>query len=366
MKITDLEAVVVSLPRTDTLVTSYSAATGEGATGATTVVVRLHTDAGLTGIGQTAVAPRSYGETAEGIHANILTHLAPAVVGENPLDIERLADKMHKALPDHWSSHAGVEFALWDLKGKALGVPVYQLLGGKVREGVDLMGFVHHGTPEAMAADATATLAQTPFPVLKMKIGLDPADDVQRYRAVARAVEGKAVIQVDGNAGYTLDQAQPALAQMEACGALGIIEQPVARWADMAVLARRLYTPLMADEAIYPPADALEVVRQKVASVALMKITKHGGILNVWKMASIFDAAGLDLSIAIYYDVIAVAAAHLAAALPCARWPSPFTDLQDTILTEPFEPEGLLLRVPEKPGLGVDLDMNKVERYRVA
>lgn len=360
MKITDLEVMVVSLPRTDALTTSYSTATG-----ATTVLVRLHTDNGLTGIGQTAVAPRSYGETAEGIQANILTHLAPAVTGEDPRNVERLVDRMERALPDHWSSHAGVEFALWDLKGKALGVPVYQLLGGKVREGVDLMGFVHHGTPEAMAADATATLDATPFPVLKMKIGLDPDADVRRYAAVAQAVEGRAVIQVDGNVGYTLDQALPALTRMEACGALGVVEQPVARLADMAILARHLSTPIMADEAIYPPADALEVIREKAASVALMKITKHGGILNVWKMGSIFHAAGFDLSIAIYYDVIAVAAAHLAAALPNARWPSPFTDLNDTILAEPFEPEGLLLRVPEKPGLGVDFDMDKVQRYRV-
>ena len=216
-----------------------------------------------------------------------------------------------------------------------------------------------------MATEAAATLAKTPFPVLKMKVGLNPEDDVKRYAAVANAVQGQAVIQVDGNAGYTIDQALPALAQMEACGSLGIVEQPVARWADMANLARLLFTPLMADEAIYPPADAVEVVRQKVASVALMKITKHGGILNVWKIASIFEAAGLDLSIAIYYDIIAVAAAHLAAAIPCARWPSPFTHLNDTILTEPFEPEGLLLRVPERPGLGVELDMDKVARYRI-
>lgn len=361
MRIAHLEATVVSVPRTDALTTAYATATG-----AITVVVRLFTDEGLVGVGQTAVAPRSYGETAEGIQANIRTHLAPAVMGESPLAIEYLMQKMARALPAHWSSHAGVEMALWDLKGKALGVPVYQLLGGKVREGVDLMGFVHHDAPEVMAAEAEATLAETPFPVLKMKIGLEPRADVRRYAAVAEAVRGQAVIQVDGNAGYTLDQALPALAQMETQGALGTVEQPVARLADMAILAQRLSAPVMADEAIYAPADALDIVRHRAASVALMKITKHGGILNVWKIASIFGAAGLDLSIAIYYDLIAVAAAHLAAAVPCARWPSPYTYLDDTLLTEPFVPETLLLRVPEKPGLGVELDMDKVARYTIA
>ena len=360
MKIVEVTTTIVSLPRSATLTTSY----GSG-NSATTVLVELGTDEGVTGIGQTAVAPRSYGETAEGIAVNIHTHLAPAVVGENPLDIERLNRKLQAVLPHHWSSHAGVEMALWDLKGKALGTPLHQLLGGRLRPGLTLMGFVHHDTPERMAAEADRTLNQTPFPVLKMKIGLDPREDVERYRAVAEAVAGRAVIQADGNTGYSLHQAIPALTAMEEIGALGAVEQPVARLEDMAELARRLDTPVMADEAIYPPEDAIEVVRRKAATVALMKITKHGGMLNVAKIGAIFEAAGLSLSIAIYYDLIAVAAAHLAAALPCVTWPSPFTDLQDTILTEPFEPEGLALAAPTGPGFGVAFDPAKVRHYSV-
>lgn len=360
MKITDVRTTVVSIPRSATLTTSY------GSTGAAiTVVVELFTDVGLTGFGQTAVAPRSYGETAEGIAVNIQTHLAPAVIGESPFDIERLIAKLQAVLPDHWSSHAGVEFALWDLKGKALGVPVYQLLGGKVRDGVDLMGFVHDDTPERMAAEARAVLNETPFPVLKMKIALDPKEDVIRYRAVAEAVGDRAVIQVDGNTGYTISQAIPALTAMERIGALGAIEQPVARLDDLAEIASRLATPVMADEAIYPPEDAIEIVRRKAASIALMKITKHGGIRNVQKIASIFDGAGLILSMAIYYDGIALAAAHLAAALPCVQWPSPYTWLDDTILEKPFQPDGLLLRVPDGPGFGIDLDLDKVRHYAI-
>jgi muconate cycloisomerase len=361
VKIVEVRTTVVSLPRAETLTTSY----GSGDK-ATTVVVELVTDAGLVGFGQTAVAPRSYGETAEGIAVNIDTHLAPMVLGESPLDVERLNQKLQAALPHHWSSHAGVELALWDLKGKALGVPVYQLLGGKVRPGVDLMGFVHHAEPDQMAAEAREVLDVHGYPVLKMKVGLEPQADVKRYRAVAEAVADRAVIQVDGNTGYLLAQAVPALSAMEEIGALGAVEQPVSRLTDMAELARRLVTPLMADEAIYAPEDAIEVVRSKAAGLALMKITKHGGLLNVQKIAAVFEAAGLSLSIAIYFDLIAAVAAHAAAAFPCVRWPSPFTNLKDTLLTEPFEPQGLLLPVPEKPGFGVELDSDKLRKYQIA
>jgi muconate cycloisomerase len=361
MKITGARITIVSVPRAATLKKSY----GSGDS-ATTVVVELMTDEGLTGIGQTAVAPRSYGETAAGMAINIQTHLIPEVLGEAPHDIERLNQKLQAALPHHWSSHAGVELALWDLKGKALNIPVYELLGGKVRDGVDLMGFVHHDTPERMAAQARVLLDEHGYSVLKMKIGLDPVADVTRYQAVAEAVADRAVIQVDGNVGYSLSEAIPALSAMEKNDALGAVEQPVERLEDMAELARRLHTPVMADEAIYPPQDAVEVVRHKAASLALMKITKHGGILNVQKIGAIFQAAGLTLSIAIYYDVIAAAAAHLAAALPCVQWPSPYTYLNDTLLKESLEPEGLLLRVPTLPGLGVVLDPQKMQQYAVS
>lgn len=358
MKITNVRTAVVSVPRAATLTTAY------GSTGqAITVVVALETDAGITGYGQTAVAPRSYGETAEGIAANLMAHLAPAVIGESPLDIQRLTHKMEAALPHHWSSHAGIEFALWDLAGKALNVPIYQLLGGKVRDGLNLMGFVHNDTPEAMAQQADATLAAEGFPVLKMKVGLDPREDIRRYSAVAEAVGDRAVIQVDGNTGYTISQAIPALTAMEAVGGLGAVEQPVAALTDLAEIASRLHTPVMADEAIYAPPDAVEVVRRRAAGLALMKITKHGGIGNVQKIGAIAESAGLTLSMAIYYDVIALAAAHLAAALPCVGWPSPYTHLQDTILCEPFEPNGLQMHAPDGPGFGIDVDWSKVEKY---
>jgi L-alanine-DL-glutamate epimerase-like enolase superfamily enzyme len=360
MKITSVKPTIISIPRMDTLTTSYGSHSD-----ALTVLVEVKTDEGITGIGQTAVDAPFYGEPAEAIVVNILKHLAPAVIGQSPLNIELLNKRMREALPEHFSARAGVDLALWDLKGKALNVPVYQLLGGRLCEGVSLMGFVRHADPQVMYDSACATLAETPYPVLKMKIGLDVVGDVERFRAVSAAVEGKATIQVDGNTGYSLAQAITALSKMEQIGNLGMIEQPVARLDDMAALARRFSAPVMADESIFGHADAIEVVKREAAQVALLKITKHGGLLNVLKIAHIADAAGIDLSVAIYYDIIAAAAAHVAAALPAVRWPSPPTGLQETILTESIEPTGLMMYVPEGPGFGVALDYDKVEQFTV-
>ncbi len=359
MKITDVRARIIRIPRASKLTTSYGSEDS-----ASTLLVEIDTDDGITGIGQASVDAPFYGETADGMLVNVRKHLAPALMGEDPFAITRLHAKMGSVLPHHWFSHSGVDMALWDLKGKALGAPVYELLGGKVREGLDLMGFVAFGSPDEMAETARRQL-EVGYPVLKMKIGIDPREDLARYRAVAEAVGDRAVIQVDGNTGYTLREAIPTLAEMEAIGGLGAVEQPVARMEDMAELARRLHTPVMADEAIYPPEDAIEVVRRKAASIALMKLGKHGGIHNVARIGAIFEAAGLSLSIAIYYDLIGIAASHLAAALPCVTWPSPDTELADSILATPYRHEGLLIRAPSGPGLGVELDWDKVERYAV-
>ena len=152
---------------------------------------------------------------------------------------------------------------------------------------------------------------------------------------------------------------------MENLGKLGTIEQPVYRNKDMTTLAKHLNTPIMADEAIYGPIDAIDVVENNSASLALMKISKHGGITSVNNIGSIFDSAGLGLSIAIYYDLIAVSAVHLACCLNAVRWPSPATDLEDTIIDNPLIEKNNMIYPNNKPGLGVDLNFDKIEKYKI-
>jgi len=357
-KIATIDARAIAIERTTTLTTAYGPRND-----ATTILVQVHTDEGVSGFGQAAVDQPYYGETAVGMLANIREHLAPALIGQNPFNIERLNHLLRRSLPGHHASQSAVEMALWDIKGKAFGIPVYQLLGGKLRAGVEIMGSLTHGDPDAMAAEAVEMLDRCPYPIIKMKVGMGAGEDVRRYAAVRKAVRERAGLQVDGNAGYRPDEALLALTRLVEIGNLVMVDQPVTHIDDMADLARRLPVPLMADESLDGPRDALDIIRLRAASGGFIKISKLGGMLNVQKTATLFEAAQMTISLGIYYDVIAAAAAHLAAALPAVTWPSPFTDLTGSILTEPLVPDGLLLPVPEGPGLGVELDPELVDHY---
>lgn len=357
VRITALTATIIRIPRRVTLVMAYGAQDS-----AATVLVTLHTDAGLTGYGQIPVDLPSL--NAASIRANILTYYAPVVTGQSPLNRARLVMAMERARPGQPLALAAVELALWDLTGKALGVPVYQLLGGKVRDGIALMAMVNATDPDALFTEARTALA-TPYPVLKMKIGMGIASDIVRYRAVHEAAGGRAIIQVDGNIGYELTDALTAIEAMARMGGLGMIEQPVAKMRDLAVLARQFGVPVMADESLQVPVDMLGLIRHGAASAAFLKIGKHGGLLRSMQIAHLAEIAGIALSVAVYYDVLAAVAAHVAAAFPAVTWPSFVTRLTDSILVKPLVPDdhGLTLRVPEGPGFGVMLDPEKVRRY---
>ncbi|MDQ6601944.1 MAG: hypothetical protein M3Z19_04375 [Chloroflexota bacterium] len=357
MKITAVTSVIVSIPRTSRLTLS-----GGSRDDATTVLVRIQTDTGITGIGQTVVDPPAFG--AAGIKANIDAYLAPLLIGQSSAEIERLHGMMERALPGHRATHAAIDLALWDVNGKARGVPVHELLGERVREGIALMAMVPHGDPDTMARETEALLA-TPYPTLKIKIGMGVADDVARYRAVHAAAGDRATIQVDGNGGYTLDEAVAALTAMEGIGGLGMIEQPVAHLNDLAALARRFAAPVMADESFDGPETLVQIAERGAARAAFLKLPKQGGIFGALAAARIAERAGIALSMAVYYDVLAAAAAHVAVALPAITWPSFVTRLSDSLLAEPLAPDGLLLRPPPGPGLGVTLDDEKVRHYTV-
>ena len=328
----------------------------------TTVVVRLFTDDGITGVGQTVAPAPWYGETAEAIKIAIDRYLAPALVGEDPFAIERLHQRMYQALRGANYAVTAVDIALWDVKGRALNVPVYELLGGACNDGAPLHAFVERVEAAETAARVREMYARG-WRWFKTKIGFGVYEDVAWYGAVRAAVPDDVQFQVDGNMGYTLAGAVQALTAMEQRGGLALVEQPVRHLEEMAILATRLTTPLQADEALTGPRSVYEIATAKAAHVLHLKLQKYGGLLQARRMAAVAEAAGLELSVAPYFDILAAAAAHLAVATPNVRWPAGFSDMEDTLLQEVYLPEGQMLAPPPGPGLGVRVDTDKLAHY---
>jgi len=353
MKITAVRTTIVRIPRRRALLTVY----GESPDTAT-VVVQVSTDAGLTGIGQTIAPAPFYGDSVEVIQAGIEHYLAPALPGEDPFAIEKLFAKMQRLSVGPYAITA-VEMALWDIKGLALGVPVYELLGGRCMPGARLHAFADREEPALMAEHINRRVAEG-WTWFKSKIGFDVEQDLAWYAQLRELVDERARFQLDGNTGYTLGQAVQSLTQLEQLGGVALFEQPV-RWLDeMAALTGRLRTPLQADESTTGPRSIFEIARAGAAHVLHYKLEKYGGLLPAQRMNAIAEAAGLEISVAPYFDIMAAAAAHLAAATPVARWPAGFSDMTDTILAEPYLPAGQVLEPPAAPGLGVAIDTDKL------
>src|SRR5438067_8432404 len=204
MKITRIETIPIRVP----LKAELAIRSGRG--GAHTVspflLVKVHTDAGLIGLGEASCTPRWSGEDqVTGAHL-IRAYLEPLLLGEDPTRVEALTAKFRLAFAANYFTKAAVEMALWDLAGKAAGKPVYELLGGKVREFVPTKWSVSGLDPEP-AAEIARWAKDQGFEARKVKVGIDPEGDVARVRAVRAAIGPKFKLGVDANGGWTPQQA---------------------------------------------------------------------------------------------------------------------------------------------------------------
>ena len=237
MKISGVTATIVRIARSRALKTTYGVSPSTN-----TVVVKVDTDAGVSGWGQT-VAPAPWGgDSAEVIKLQIDRYLAPALLGEHPFYIERLHQRMAEALRGASNAATALDFALWDIKGLALDVPAHQLLGGACQAGALLHGFVERDEPDKMAARIDE-LAADGWRYFKTKIGFGVDEDLRWYNRLRERVADDIQFQLDGNTGYTLGAALQSLTELERMGGVALFEQPVRHLDEMAVLATRLKTP---------------------------------------------------------------------------------------------------------------------------
>lgn len=279
------------------------------------IIVRLRTDRGEEGWGEASPSAVILGTTA-GTTIAALEFLIPAVLGEDPRRIGYLVHKMDRLILGQTPAKAALDIALHDLLGKITGEPVWRMLGGHRTERVDTDFTVGIDDPQKMASEAKDLVSQG-FRTIKVKVGEDPLVDVERVRAIREAVGDDIALRIDANQGWTVPQATWALAAMAGFG-VQFAEQPVAAEDIEGLRHVRMRSPIpvMADEAVHSPEDALRVIRAGAADYVNIKLMKAGGLWRAREIAAICRAAGVPnmLGGMVESNLSATAAVHFAIA----------------------------------------------------
>ena len=333
--------------------------------------VRLETADGLVGWGEAAClgGPTWSEESAESVAVTIERYIAPWLVGRDAAGIEPLRQEMARRVQGNPFARAAVEMALWDLNGKALGVPVHRLLGGRVRESVPLSWSLAVESSDAEVAEARAKVALG-HRIFKIKTAAHPvAHDVERVRRLREAVGPDVSLRVDANQGWDRATALQAIRALEPYR-LDFVEQPVPRWdlPGMAEIARAVTVPIMADESCCSPHDALAIARLGGVSILALKLTKSAGILGTMAIARIAESAGMSCYVGCMIETSLGTAAYLQMALAATpvTWGcelfGPLLLEGDVTRTPVQYRDGAILAL-DGPGLGVEVDQARLKEW---
>lgn len=281
------------------------------------VIVLLETDTGHVGYGNAPATAVITGDTHRSVIEAIRTVYKPLLLGRRVSDLNRLTHEIGVAMVNNTSAKAALEIALYDLFAQSYQTPLYQLLGGgENRLSTDIT--ISVDTVEKMVADAKSAVARG-FEILKVKVGKDIQLDMERVKSVYSAVGDRALLRLDANQGWSARQAVLALRSLEEAGVLlELVEQPVkARNLDgMRFIRERINTPVMADESVFGPLTAMEVIQRQAADIINIKLMKTSGISNALKIADLAGLYEIECMVGCMLEssVGITAAAHVAAA----------------------------------------------------
>ena len=381
MKIVGIEAFAFRLPtRRDFVWASLQVPLGGF------VFVEITTDSGLTGVGEATPLPdwggekgRHGGETEQTVIDVIGSTIAPALIGLDPTAIELAHGRMDRVLRGNSYARCAVDIALHDLWGKAFGQPVYRLLGGAVRERVQIAHMIGIMPTDEAVAEARNVVADG-VTAFQIKAGRDPETDIKTVRAVREAVGPSAFLRLDANQGYgRAKRARRILSHMD--GVLDMVEQPVRDLAEMADLRPMTEIDIIADESCWNEYDALDLVERRGADAISIYLAKAGGIARARRVSAIAEAAGLpcDVNGSIELAIGTAANVHFALAMNAVSLaavislPAPrgkaicetagryyLDDVVDSPF--PFACGGILPL--ERPGLGIEVNRRKLEQFR--
>ena len=312
MKITDIRLGMLRVP----LKTPFKTALRTVET-VEDIVVVVQTDDGRVGYGEAPATAVITGDTHGSIIDAISRVIRPRLIGQDIASLNQVTQLIQGSLERNYSAKAAVEIAVYDLWGQLYDAPLYRMLGGgdpvittDITISVDYI--------DKMVADSLSALERG-FESLKIKVGKDIGLDIERVKAIYSAVEGRALLRLDANQGWTAKQAVHAMHALEDAGVeLELLEQPVkARDLDgLKYVTDRVHTPVMADESVFGPTEVIDLIKLRAADIINIKLMKTGGISNAIRIADIAELYGVDCMIGCMIETsISVAAAvHVAVA----------------------------------------------------
>ncbi|HZK26089.1 MAG: hypothetical protein GX834_04410 [Clostridiaceae bacterium] len=333
------------------------------------IIIKITTSEGIVGIGEACPVPGMSGETDVSICKVIKQYFEPALIGKDPLDFAVLTHQLEKLVGKNVVAKAGVNIALYDLVGKMLNVPIYTLLGGKFRDYIDINGSVGMGTAAEMIATAEEQMAESGVKYLKLYCGRDDIDtDVKKLKEIVKGIGGRAEVFLDVNQQWTTKEAIRAIRMLEEDINIVLIEQPTPSWdlEGLRFVTESVNTPIAADEAVFSIQDISLLALNRACDLITVYAQKPGGILRGHEAIKLSNAMGLDCFMGSYIElgIGTAATAHLAASIPVLKYPCYMYGqfkYEHDVIQEPFDIKNGKFKVPDGPGLGVELDEEKLE-----
>lgn len=378
MKIKTIEAIAVRLPMKKPVQMA-----GETVAQAENVFVRIESDAGAVGWGEAAAAPTMTGETIAGMMAAIEL-MRPKLFGRAAYDFAGAAAAMDAQLYGNSGAKAAIDMALHDLVGRASERPVYALFGAKQRSRMPVLAVI--GSEDA-AADLREAQARwnAGYRAFKIKVGLgSPEADAVRTMMLCQALKGQALegqalegqaqggarclVSADANQGFSVDGALTFVRGIGDCG-LDFFEQPVSAHDldGMSRIAAATKVPIGADEGIHSLDDIARHHERKAARGVSLKAIKLGGLSGLFAASRLCGQLGMQVNISCKTgetSLASAAAVHLAAVAPALAWGLTVTSsgLAEDVTAAPLRVDAGHVEVPERPGLGIDVDEHRLRR----
>lgn len=340
----------------------------------TLVLIKIITEDGIVGWGEaTTIGGLNYGEESpESVKANIDTYFKPLLLSiKAPLNVAQTLKLIRKSINGNRFAKCAIQTALLEIQAKRLNVPVSELLGGRIRDRLPVLWTLASGDTDKDIAEAKKMIELKRHNTFKFKIGSNPLQhDVDHVIAIKKALGPEISVRVDVNRAWSELECVKGIQQLQD-GGIDLIEQPCAieNTDALARLTARFDVAIMADEVLTGPDSAYRIAKKSGADVFAVKVEQSGGLIEACEVAKIARLAGISLygGTMLEGPVGSIASAHAFSTFETLEFGTELFGpllLTQSILKTPLQYENFELVVPNTPGLGIEVDEDKLEQLR--